>query len=348
LLSHLCIASKEAFNAELAEILPVMGLQKLVKAYLPQWEENQTLIGIGGSRAQLIFINDRTLVELSIGKIQIWQLDNGDFKLAQTITQDNYNSATAISPDGKYLAFETDTYGVEIWHLKDNIYTYTQTLAGEYPLERILLSQHGNYMCTQDINNEIHLWKLEDHKFVHKLAHQLPFENELQQLAISESADILSIFAIFLNGQLRIWHVNNANIALIQQRQVKYLGEGDCIRLALSPDGKYLALKKRGQKTIQIWPIDAKGVDVAPLQAVAGFGPGAIGPLVFSLDSQKWAVATHDNKLAIWEFEKDKFVFKEKIELPCVEPISLAFSPNGLSLALINRDGTITIWKKNK
>ena len=130
--------------------------------------------------------------------------------------------------------------------------------------------------------------------------------------------------------------------------------------VAFSPDGSHLAAGYRFDGGLELW--DARRLDAPPvvLRAAGRGGRPAqeIFSLAFSPDSTRLAAAIHGvnsntnvvtASLQIWDLSNPGVPSSLLTEAPAVEPLSVAFSPDGASLAVrvydaARREKSLRIW----
>jgi hypothetical protein len=139
------------------------------------------------------------------------------------------------------------------------------------------------------------------------------------------------------------------------KRLVTFPGVEDLLPIAFSPDGKLVAVVRRGPVIGPAGP-GAKGevravslADVATGQEVLHLGTGQVDHLAFSPDGRVLATAD-DDIVRLWEVATGKEIFTRRSHeaLPGApaqaEVTSVALLPGGRGLATGLMDGTILVW----
>ena len=122
--------------------------------------------------------------------------------------------------------------------------------------------------------------------------------------------------------------------------------------LALSPDGKTLAVTADG---LQLWSTATGqriGGSLPAADATAAAGPAAAGPAAFSPDGRLVAAIGSDGKARVWNVATQQPT-GTAVALPISGPISgpaaltrdaLAFSPGGKTFVTVGANGTAALW----
>jgi WD40 repeat protein len=125
-------------------------------------------------------------------------------------------------------------------------------------------------------------------------------------------------------------------------------GHKDVMRLALSPDGKWLASSGAYNNTkVVVWDLLARKQQVVLEEHDRWY----VDALAFSPDSKMLATGTHDGSLILWDPIKGKklHAWNSSTHPGLVGGIGgLAFSPDGKTLALVGTSLLVVLWDLEK
>lgn len=188
-----------------------------------------------------------------------------------------------------------------------------------------VFSPDNKYVATDAPDKSVAFWDLASQQQVHTF---LGSGNAVSALAFS--ADQKSLAGAFTDGNFRVWDLKIGT--------QKFEGSSQIERpsIALSPDGKYLAVAMTEYIT--------KIFDIAtgkPVRTVF-FPKGPAALLFFSPDGTKLFAATIEGYIYCWNLPFGKLLdFKER---HASEVMSFSFSPDGNTLATSSVDRTIKLW----
>jgi WD40 repeat protein len=240
-----------------------------------------------------------------------------------------------LSPDGKWAA----------WSNRDRIHLHgiaanKESRKLELPQSTLLcFSVDGRCLAAwSDVNEgELRLWETDTGK-------ELGRFRAKEVLAIAISTDCKFIVRC-VSSNLTDAHVELVDLNTgknLRQFNVNY----DLDRLAVSPDGKFLACS-HGDQAIVLWDL-AKGEQVWRSKHPArDRGPRTslsfACPVAFSPDGRRLATGGDDQSVRLWDVATGKETLKFAGHEDTIQ--ALAFSADGKRLASASSDTSVLIWK---
>ncbi|MBD2568630.1 protein kinase domain-containing protein [Anabaena lutea] len=325
----------------------------------------QTLPGHSQSIRSVAFSPDgQTLASGSADEtIKLWDVTTG--KLLQTFPghSDSVNSVV-FSPDGQTLASGSGDNTIKLWDVatERNICTFQAFNA----VNSVVFSPDGKTLATGNDDKNIKLWDMSIRTQIHTFqghsdwVYSVAFSPDGQTLA-SGSAD----------NTIKLWDVTKGKLLQTLTGHSEWV-----YSVAYSPDGQTLA-SGSGDNTIMIWPIAAT-INQAPVQQPQS---QVSPPPVSKLPSQPVTIPAHQTTIPVKNTKLRKLLIAAilgfigtqiygylRYDVFPVNPISIiaslpsgiflertlsghsrwvgsvAYSPDGQTLASGSRDTTIKLW----
>lgn len=255
-----------------------------------------------------------------------------------------------FSPDEsrQYLAAPDDDKSLLIWDVINNRKVARLSNLPDVPTKTIL-SANGKYLATASWNSAAAVYNVATQEKVGMIS---PGKN-ISMMLFSPDEEVKYLATVredTLNSArsekkasskkqagtrdryyqtAQVWEVKTA-------REVARMPcNGNIHRIALTPDGKYLATGS-GDGTARVWEIET-GREIVRLNH-----EGAVLDLVFSKDGQYLATASKDGTARVWEVgtgrETARLIHEDRVN-------SVAFSPKGDYLVTTSGDQTTRLWK---
>jgi WD40 repeat protein len=325
-------------TADWTEILTLQGHEGRI--YSLAWSPDSKWLASGGKDE----VGEKDKLTL------LWDMSNGKYTVLKGHTDDV--TSVAFSADGKTLASGSLDKSIILWDVKsqqpfDQLFDHTQ-----WVICLTFSPQASNLLASGGLDKKVFLYEL---KIRQLLGTDLLSAPGPVQGIYFTSKDTLSV----ISNRKGDVSLTSIQVLTSTQREVHSLGSS-IAHTAVSVDGAYLAFEREGG-TIQITEAST-GNEVAK---ISNF-PGNLTSMAFSLDDEILAVGVcmeFDPELeyctqpliALWEVASgeqmsqlpDSSIYTAQTQLLPLHLdsiLSLAFSPDGLTLASGSADRTIILW----
>lgn len=269
------------------------------------------------------------------GEVQLWRIT--DRTLLRTLHMSPRGvSHIAFSPDGMTLAVGYWDGRVRLWQVDNGV--LQQTLSQDSAIRSVAFSPDGSILASGGWDGIVRLWQIPDGLLLNQLEGHTDW---ISSVAFSPDGAILASGSN--DGTVRLWDVSsNALLDILPSTHTSISS------LAFSPEGNMLATASFDQG-ISLWRI-AGGVRLYSLPYA-----DPIWSLAFSPGGSHLAAGS-DGKITLWRIDDENVVKEEGIHLLQAQGttlrredktsvLSVAFSPDGATLAGGLRDGRVEIWE---
>ncbi len=277
-------------------------------------------------------------------KIRLWEVETGQQKA--TLEGHRYwVNSLAFSPDGHTLA---SGYSSEIvlWDVETGQQMATLERHGFSIICSVAFSPDGQTLASGSTDDTIRLWDVSTGQLQATLKghespiHSLVFSPDGQTLASGSGSwgTILGDFTV------RLWDVSTG------QLQATLTGHGSLVHsVAFSPDGQTLASGSR-DSTVRLWDVET-GQPLAILREHTDW----VYSVAFLPDGQTLASGSRDGTVLLWDTSPYINITLQSVDagqpLATLVPegrtdwvYSVAFSPDGKTLASGSGDLTVRLW----
>ncbi|MBY5326133.1 NB-ARC domain-containing protein [Rhizobium leguminosarum] len=268
------------------------------------------------------FSPDRNSVATSSmdGTFRIWNIKEG----AQTALIGSTSLCVAFSEDSTRLATGEIDGTVRLW----DVATIAEA-ASRHTRSGLWLgfSPDGNRAASASGDGTVKLWDT-----VTGIETTVLHGHEQFVTSLVFSPDGNRVATVSTDGTVRRWDAATGTAT-----DVVRISDGQNRSLKLSPDGKRVAAATTWSHTVLLWQT-ATGATPAILRGHAS----KVNDIAFSPDGT--FIATAGYTVRLW----DAATGAEEANLRgCIDPICLAFAPNGLDVGAGCGDGTIHLWNRH-
>jgi hypothetical protein len=203
---------------------------------------------------------------------------------------------------------------------------------GNGELSDVNFSPNSKMLASIDYGDDTLLWSVKDLTLIRTIRSNIWVTRAwIEYLAFSPDSQFIFAGPDSKNNIIRMFQINDG----------KFIRSfpGDCLGMALSPDGKILASSSLSGP-IHLWNV-SNGNLIKNLE-IENNNYFCIRSIAFSNDGQLLAAGSDDKKILLWKVDDGKLI---GIMLAHTEFLNLlVFSPNNELLASGSRDGTIRFW----
>ncbi|MBD2451653.1 caspase family protein [Nostoc sp. FACHB-152] len=262
------------------------------------------------------------------GSVKLWNLQGQTIKTFRE--HSGFVESIAFSPDGNTIASGSEDGTVKLWNLQSGA---SQTLLGHRNWVRsVAFSPDGNTIASGSRDKTVRLWNLQSG------ASQTFKGHSFEVTSIAFSPDGNTIASGSLDKTVRLWNLQGKPIKTLPGHS------GFIWSVAFSPDGNTIASGSE-DGTVKLWNLQSGASQTLSEDS------SSIWSVAFSPDGNTIAVGSGkinslsslDRVIHIWNLQGQPKPIKI-LSRHNSSVISVAFSPNGNTIASGSSDGTVKLW----
>ncbi|HZM24407.1 MAG TPA: WD40 repeat domain-containing protein, partial [Anaerolineales bacterium] len=318
------------------------GLDKIARVWSMQTADEILRLTNSASIYAVVFSPDGSsvLTGSADGTVQLWAVHP---RPAPPILRDRPDkmglSGIAYSPDGKFLA-TGGANGLQVWEVSTGRLQHTFVDSG-FIKYGVRFSPDGLYLLSGDWNSGVaSLWDVRTGERLRQFVSPIysgGFANNISLSDVAFSPDGRLIAASPEGQYVRVWDKQSENppnlLPIIYP--LPDVAPTEIVRLAFSPDGKYIMTASAAGQ-VRLNDI-VTGTLVKKLIGKAGLNGAAFSP-----DGRYIATASVDKLAYLWDVETGEEIRQFVGHTDIL--YSIAFSLDGKYLATASADGTARLW----
>lgn len=288
-----------------------------------------------GHTGRILFVafspDNRTLVSSAEdGTVKVWNINNGECLHTWDINT-NWMLSIALSPDGQTLATGSDRNTVKLWHLQTGKCIATLPSYSSF-VWAVDFSADGKLLVTADEDNNVNVWDVATLECLHTLR-----EHNQRVWLAAFSPDGQTLLSISDDRTAKFWDVSAGKSLSTLVAYSNWVSA-----VAFSPDGETLA-STHEDCLVRLWDISAKKTKKilsghTDIVSTVSFAPQNCSQSNIPM----LVTGSYDKTIKLWHTLTGELL--QTLEGHNNWVWSVAFSPNGNTLASCSHDRTIILW----
>ncbi len=215
-----------------------------------------------------------------------------------------------------------------VWNSTRKVRNSTQEVITRFQrINKLAFSEDGRMIATGAQDGSVQVWDTTD---LSQIYYEQSHLKSVTDVAFSPDSRLLATAS--MDGFLKIWDIDEERMIF------NLLGEAyQVYSLSFSPDGRWLA--GGTSQGLVVWEFTNGNL----VQRYLLRQPRRVRGLAFSPDSAQLAFAADDN--SVWVLNMQPFEVIHRLGGQDLDPLAVAFSPNGNYLAVGTMDGSLNLWE---
>ncbi|MDZ8223748.1 eIF2A-related protein [Nostoc sp. ChiVER01] len=281
------------------------------------------LTGHRSSVTSVVFSPDgKTIITVSKDNtVKVWNLDGKELTKF-SLNFDATLTSVVYSPYGKIIATVSKDNTVNLWDLQGKKLTKI-TLPHQPSVTNVVFSPDGKTIATAIDNKTVKLWNLQGKELT-----KIPLPHQPSVTNVVFSPDSKTIATAIDNKTVKLWNLQG-------QELTKITLPHSVTNVVFSPNGKTIATVST-DKTVKLWDLQGKELTKTPSKT------DATSEKCYEIGKPIDA-ESKDNTVKGWNLikcaQKQNQPFQHDVEIT-----TLAFSPDGKTIATGTEDNTVILW----